>query len=599
MHSPPAGTSGLLERLKRHKVFEWTLAYVAAAYTLLHGLEMLSDAQEWPHLIVKLASLLLILGAPVVSLLAWYHGAKGQKKVSGPELVILTVLLFLAGTVLWYFGRERATVEHAAATGGAVPPAKVAPAASIAVLPFADMSEKHDQEYFADGMAEEILNVLAGVNGLKVASRSSSFQFRSQAIGAPKMASELGVRHLLEGSVRKSGDTVRITVQLIDTDKDEHLWSETYDRPLTTRNLFAIQDEVAKAVVAALRARIGTSVGEAAAAPNRTDNLDAYGLFLKARTLVQSRRNLNVADGLLEQALRLDPKFVDALALRAIIRQIGSVYGADFGDERAAREKGKAFAREAIALDGQNSLAVAALAWSEWFAHIFDYAGDEPYANIFPALQRAFALDPSNADAVSWQASAYAFAGDLGKSNALYRQCNELDPFLAVCRDGVAGTLLAADRAKEAGDAFDAGFAAGAISPTAGALIALAEMNRRESFLVMANFFPALSGWRKFDALFDAMRDPSGDHRALAAELRALLIKNSAPPTMMGILNTIGNYDQGGGIGYVVWLKPLAHYRQSPQFKHYMRATGVYEYWRTKGFPPQCHPVGSDDFACN
>jgi adenylate cyclase len=594
---------GLLERLKRHKVIEWTLAYAAAAYTLLHGLEMLSEAQEWPHLIVRLASLALVLGTPVASLLAWYHGARGLKKISGPELAILTVLLFIAGSLLWYFNRERVAEGHkAAARPSAVTPtatASAAPAASIAVLPFADMSEKHDQEYFADGMAEEILNVLARVDGLKVASRSSSFQFRSQALGAPKMAAELGVRHLLEGSVRKSGDTVRITVQLIDTDKDQHLWSETYDRPLTTKNLFAIQDEVAKAVVTALRAKIGASVGEAAAAPNRTDNLDAYGLFLKARTLFQARRNLAEADRLLAQALSLDPKFADALAIRACIWQFGYQYNADFGDFRAAREQGRKFATEALALDSRNSLAVSALAFYEYFGHAFYDEGDKPFDNVFVDLDRAMALDPSNANAVNWQGLAYAFVGDLGKSIALYRRCIALDPLAVACHEGLAAQLLAAGQTKEATEVYDTAFATGVISPGFTTLNALAELNRRESFLVLANTIPGLKGWHKFDALYDAMRDPGRDHRALATELRTLLVRNTAAPTLMSILNTIGDYDQIGLNGYGMWAGILQPYRRSIEFKRHMRAAGVYDYWRAHGFPPQCHPVGSDDFECN
>ena len=175
------------------------------------------------------------------------------------------------------------------------------------MLPFADLSAEKDQQYFSDGIAEEILNVLARIDGLKVASRTSAFQFRSAATGIPAIAGELGVRHVLEGSVRKAGNRVRITAQLIDASTDEHLWSETFDRTLTAEDLFAIQDEIAAATVAALRTKLGGAMAESApAAPVRTTKVEAYELFLEARALFQARRDLGAADGLLARAIEID-----------------------------------------------------------------------------------------------------------------------------------------------------------------------------------------------------------------------------------------------------------------------------------------------------
>lgn len=131
--------TGIWQRIKEHKVVQWTLAYAAAAYTLLHGAEMLSDAQEWPHVLVRVLSLVLVLGVPVVITLAWYHGAKSLRWVSGPELTIITILLFIAGSILWAL--TRTSGEHATTTG-AIPSAKTstAPRTSIAVMPFANLT---------------------------------------------------------------------------------------------------------------------------------------------------------------------------------------------------------------------------------------------------------------------------------------------------------------------------------------------------------------------------------------------------------------------------------------------------------------------------
>jgi TolB-like protein len=177
---------------------------------------------------------------------------------------VAVVSLGLAYFVINHFTRVNHTPATTVSAAGdravadsekPAPAAQSPPVASIAVLPFSDLSAEGNQGYFSDGMSEEILNVLAHVNGLRVASRTSSFQFRKSDLGAPAIAARLGVRHILEGSVRKAGNTVRVTAQLIDASTDQHLWSQSFDRPMSTANLFAIQDEIAKNIVDKLAAR--------------------------------------------------------------------------------------------------------------------------------------------------------------------------------------------------------------------------------------------------------------------------------------------------------------------------------------------------------
>ena len=185
---------------------------------------------------------------------------------------------------------------------------------SIAVLPFADLSPGGDQEYFSDGIAEEILNVLVRIEDLKVASRTTSWGFKGQeALGIPFMAEKMNVRHVLEGSVRKSGDTVRITAQLIDADTDQHLWSETYDRTLTAESVFEVQDDIAKAIVE----QLGIIMDTDAIAPSHaadTKDINAYELYLEASQLFAERRSLPRAIDLFEQAVATDPSFARAWA---------------------------------------------------------------------------------------------------------------------------------------------------------------------------------------------------------------------------------------------------------------------------------------------
>jgi TolB-like protein/tetratricopeptide (TPR) repeat protein len=470
-----------------------------------------------------------------------------------------------------------------------------APAASIAVLPFADLSPDADQQYFSDGVAEEILNVLARIDGLKVASRTSSFQFRSTAAGVPTIARELGVRLVLEGSVRKAGEVIRITAQLVDAEMDAHLWSETFDRPLTTETVFAIQDEIAAAIVAALREEIGVDVGEAAPAVAPTGDVDAYELYLQGRALFQSRRNLDEADRLLEQAIERDPQFADALAIRAAIYQFGGEYGALIGDEAEARSTGRAFAEQALAINAESSLALAVTALSHYFDHMEGH-GSEGYENIFAAFDRALELDPNNSNALNWLGIAHAFVGENEQAADVHRRCIETDPALSACHSNLAMELISMGRNDEASAVIDAAVDTGAFAVGPGQMLLLAELRRRDAFLQLSLNVPGLRGFRKFNALYDRLIGASEDPR-IAVEVKALFAENEASARAYVLLNALGDYERPLLLT-LGWMGVMAPYRRSPEFKEHARASGLPEYWRRHGFPALCRPVGESDFEC-
>jgi len=219
---------GAWTRLRRRKVVQWGIAYAAAAWTLLQVLEYFGETYAWPRAVRQIAGLALPLGLLFVLVVAWYHGDKGDQRVSRPELAILaTIVAFVGGTLWWYVSRidESAWVVD---TGVSETRHTVqADAASIAVLPFVNMSSDEEQEYFADGMSEEVLNLLSQLPQLHVIARTSSFSFKGKEVDIAEIAHRLNVAHVLEGSVRKSGDTVRITVQLIRASDSSHLWSQT------------------------------------------------------------------------------------------------------------------------------------------------------------------------------------------------------------------------------------------------------------------------------------------------------------------------------------------------------------------------------------
>ena len=326
------GTEGWWDALRRRKVVQWGMLYVAGAWSFLQGFGFLSDTYAWPHQLQQLTTLALLIGLPIVLVIAWYHGDRGQQRVTTAEFAIITLLLLIGGGALAFYQRnsEGDTKAALAAAGTSGPPASPgAPDArpSLAVLPFVDLSQAKDQEYLGDGLAEEIINHLAQVPALRLVGRTSSFSFKGKDDDLRTIGSKLGVAHLLEGSVRKSGDRIRITAQLVAASNSSPLWSKTYDRNLT--DVFAVQDEIARDVAQALSVKLDAV--KLNTAQGGTTNVDAYDRYLRWRQLFFSeywdeehdRQRVRLA----REAVALDPGFVlgwDALArsLNALANEV-------------------------------------------------------------------------------------------------------------------------------------------------------------------------------------------------------------------------------------------------------------------------------------
>src|SRR5204863_4299172 len=222
-----------LQHLKQRKLVQWAAAYIAAAFALMQGIDIVAQRFGWPEQTMRFVIIVLSIGLFITLVLAWYHGERGAQRVSGTELLILALLLAVGGGFLWHF-----------ATGAREPAAKVVseekttttlsavPAKSIAVLPFENLSSDKENAYFADGIQDEILTRLSKIADLKVISRTSTQHYKSAPGNLSEIAKELGVAHILEGSVQKSGDAVRVNVQLIKAANDSHLWADTFDRKL-------------------------------------------------------------------------------------------------------------------------------------------------------------------------------------------------------------------------------------------------------------------------------------------------------------------------------------------------------------------------------
>ena len=289
---------GLLAQLKQRKLVEWALAYVAAAFALLQGIDIVATKFGWPDSIERILIIALCIGFFVTLLLAWYHGERGAQKVSGTELLLLALLLAIGGALAWKFAPGSAAVaaKPADVAASAAPAADVS-AKSVAVLPFTDLSPAHDQEYFSDGMAEEILNALAQIKDLKVAGRTSSFFFKGKNEDLRAIGKTLGVANVLEGSVRKQGDKVRITAQLIQASDGFHLWSNSYDGDL--KDVFELQERIARAITDQLQVVIAGEQ-KSRLVPVATTSPEAYELYLQATAVFNHRDGPHMFEAIAE-----------------------------------------------------------------------------------------------------------------------------------------------------------------------------------------------------------------------------------------------------------------------------------------------------------
>jgi len=326
---------------------------------------------------------------------------------------------------------------RAPGTGAGAPAAGAARAAeekSVAVLPFTDLSEKHDQEYFSDGLAEELIDALTKVPNLRVPARTSSFSFKGKAATAGEIGRALGVTHILEGSVRKSGERLRITAQLVRADNGFHLWSETYDRE--ARDIFAVQDDIARAVSRQLRT---TLLGSRAPAPQESTSPEAYMLYLQARHLAanDTLRDLNQAVALYHQALELDPNYAPAWVGLAFCQSRRVSQG--IATASAVHAEVIAAANRAIALNPAIPEAYVALART-----YVQY--ERNWSAAAAALAKAEALDPSNAEALELHGHLSAATGRPSEAVDYFQRAVRSDPLNLLYRKYLGRALLYARR---------------------------------------------------------------------------------------------------------------------------------------------------------
>ncbi|HSD69588.1 MAG TPA: hypothetical protein VLB07_08545 [Woeseiaceae bacterium] len=578
---------GLIAELKRRHVFRVGIVYAIVAWLLVQIVVSVETPLRLPDWADTLVIVLLAIGFAVALVLAWaYDRTPDGIRRTGPL--------------------PQKSAVKAGSEGGAP---------SIAVLPFADMSPDHDQEYFADGITEELLNTLARIRDLRVSGRTSSFYFKGRNEDLRSIGAALGVHYILEGSVRKAGDRVRITAQLIDARTDVHLWSETYDR--TLQDLFEIQEDIAKSVASALQITLG--VGSLGGIPGMTRNAAAYDEYLLAGVangvdmiLPTSMPELRRSVQHLERAVTLDPEFSLAWAGLDFLYSNSPTLDPSCQDEAEVRAKARKAGDRALAITPDSPFMLVNLAW--WKADDLDWSAAEDLCRqaleaaaryamtehlelragmLMHALgrlddaidhyERGRFSDPLNAQIAAYLSDSYLARGDIGQAVAeADRFRNFAGPrFVLAKASGLMAGMVSGDRA---------------------------ELDSRLAQLIESDPDPSIA---------IAMRERLDDPQAALTELRRMLEEPryqsafqrniiaiwaahfGAPELALELMHDFLVRPRNGRLAFLAWRGVLRDVRRLPAFKDLLRDLGLADYWRQTGnWGYFCRPLGNDDFEC-
>jgi adenylate cyclase len=596
----------VFQELKRRNVIRVGALYLVSAWILLQLTDVLSSLLPVPAWTGSLVFLLLAIGFFPVMLFAWVYemtpeGLKREADIDRSKsitsstghkintVIIVLLVLAIGGLVADRLIPEASVVIEATETA---PEVAAIDDTSIAVLPFADLSADKDQQYFTDGLSEELLNLLVRVDGLRVASRTSSFAYRDSTLGVPNISKALNVGHVLEGSVRKDGDRIRITAQLIEAGTDSHLWSENFDRELV--DIFAIQDEIANAIVGALAGQLNLGSDKAVTVEAATDNLDAYEMYLAGRELYLSRIDLGESIRLLQAATELDPNFARAWEGLAAAEIIGDAWlVADGIDHLALAEEA---ANRALLLNPDLSMPMAVLG-------LLARSNDNDVVASLEFLQEAIRRDPKNTTAWLWKGILFDFAGFMDEAIEAFQQCLDIDPGYLNCKQIMAKSYLSKGDIETAlrfhNETLEHVFhsTSYAFVPT---------YVRTGHRLLAVHIADAKLGHDNAPVIewIRAIENPDGDNSAGYARLKDWERRTDTGLDLHSIYNvflTFKDYDElvaEDGAGWVLWLPDAEEFRASPQFKQLILDTGIFAFWQSYGFPPQCRPIGDDNFAC-
>ena len=439
----------LFNELKQRNVFRVGFAYAVVGWLVAQVADLALESFGAPDWVMKTLLFLILIGFLAALFISWAYeitpeGIKRAEDVdpnqsiahqTGRKLDRVVIVVLLLAVSLLLFDRTRVAPEIVHETPLAIntEPASapvntvtgntetretknIAEEQSVAVLPFVNMSSDPEQEYFSDGISEEILNVLTRIPNLKVAARTSSFQFKGKNLDIADIGRQLQVNHILEGSVRKAGNTLRITAQLVETDTGFHLWSQTFDR--NPEDVFAIQDEIAAAIATELRTLFSGDIAN----NSKVIDVQAYELYLKGRGLVARRREADLFEGIdtLKASIQIEPAYAPAMATMAKAYAVLPWFSFRI-PAGEARELARQWAQKALEIEPETveAMAVLGIVYSE---------SDLNFAGALELFEKALKLNPGNVAANNFLGDLYYRTGDLAMALKYESRAAELDP---------------------------------------------------------------------------------------------------------------------------------------------------------------------------
>jgi TolB-like protein/Flp pilus assembly protein TadD len=430
--------SSTLTRLKERKLVAWALAYLGGSWLIMQLVDVLSDHWPLPLGLQRGIDLVIVIGFFVTLTIAWYHGEKGRQQATGPELLIIASLLFIAGTLLVVFKPVEPVSEITAEPEPALRIAQEG-ITGIAVLPLRNLSGNADQEYFVAGMHEALISSLSKVDALKVISRTSVMRYADSDKSIPEIARELNVDALIEGSVNPVGERVRITVQLIDAQTDTHLWADEYDRDL--KDVLVLLSQIAASVVEMVEATLAPQYKEALRSAKPVDP-QLNDLYMRGRFSYTSfsKDGLERSAKYFQQAIEIDPTFAPAWAGLSVTHILSAYLGVVPPAEAMAAAESTAL--RTLALDNQLALAHTALGWVRLLQFNWDEARQ--------TFERALQLNPNDPDALHGLGDYLTITGNGEEGLSFVKKAKEVDPFSPMWASSVVGHLYMMRRFEEA-----------------------------------------------------------------------------------------------------------------------------------------------------
>jgi TolB-like protein/tetratricopeptide (TPR) repeat protein len=605
----------LLAELKRRNVIRMAGLYLVGAWLVTQVAATLLPVFGAPEWVMKVLVGLLAIGFLATLVFSWIYeltpdGLKRDGEVVAEQSIapqtarrmdrMIIVVLVLA---LGYFGYEKFVPAPAPVVSTAVVPTDVAaPAseASIAVLPFVNMSTDVENGFFADGISEELLNVLAGIDGLKVASRTSAFSFKGKDTPIPEIARLLDVRHVLEGSVRKQGQRVRITAQLIHAGTDGHLWSETYDRDLT--DIFKVQEEIAQAIAGELEGMLGKRQVAVAAS---TADLDAYQRFLRGRARFHARDELLAAVDDLSSAVRQDPDFAEAWIYLAATWGVAPGYQSSGEvDADGAQKEARSALERAQALAPEHPMALAIR------AQFREQDGD--LVGALALLEASAALSTQDSNPMMWRGTLLLRSGYIDEAVAVLERAQKQDPLAGINNGYLAFAQLAAGQNEKAEASARRAWSQGWRIAIPVIVYDLAARGERERAVALWDEFVAPNVTAEIAERNAAFKELLGNPESKA--LDAMNIDPVAMNIETGIaVNRLDRmldvaelaWEQARGDQQwwlrSAWFPSTLALREHPRFFDLVEDLGMVRLWETRGYPPGCQRVsapGGDHLDC-